>query len=39
MLHMRDRESRLIKKIEKALERIEAGIFGICERCCEEISV
>ena len=39
MLRIRDRESRLIKKIKKALERIEDGIFGICERCGEEISI
>jgi DnaK suppressor protein len=39
MLRIRDRESKLIKKIKKALERIENGTFGICETCGEEISV
>ena len=38
-LRIRDRESRLIKKIRSALERIEEGVFGICESCGEEISL
>ncbi len=37
-LKLRDREHKLIKKIKKALERIENGTFGICEDCSEEIS-
>jgi DnaK suppressor protein len=36
---LRDREKFLLKKIEKALARIEDGTFGICERCEEPISV
>lgn len=39
MLRIRDRESKLIRKIKKALERIENGTFGICESCGEDISV
>ena len=39
MLLIRDRESRLIKKIKKALERIEDNTFGVCEKCGEDISV
>jgi len=39
LLRIRDRESRLIKKIKNALERIDEGIFGICEMCGEEISI
>jgi len=39
MLRIRDRENKLIKKIKKALDRIENGTFGICEKCGEEISV
>ena len=39
MLRIRDRESKLIKKIKKALERIEDGTFGICESCGEDISI
>ena len=38
LLRIRDRERKLIVKIKKALERIEEGTFGICERCGEEIS-
>ncbi|MBW1616893.1 MAG: RNA polymerase-binding protein DksA [Deltaproteobacteria bacterium] len=37
-LRLRDREHKLIKKIKKALERIENDTFGICEDCGEEIS-
>ncbi len=36
---LRDREKFLLKKIEKALARIEDGSFGMCERCEEPISV
>jgi DnaK suppressor protein len=39
MLRIRDRESKLIKKIKQALERIENDTYGICETCGEEISV
>ena len=35
---IRDRESRLIRKIKIALSKIEDGTFGICEACEEEIS-
>jgi DnaK suppressor protein len=39
MLRIRDRESKLIKKIKKALDRIENNTFGLCESCGEEISI
>ena len=39
MLRIRDRESKLIKKVKKALERIENNTFGICESCGEDISI
>ena len=39
MLRIRDRENKLIKKIKKALDRIENGTFGICETCGDEISL
>jgi DnaK suppressor protein len=39
MLRIRDRESKLIKKIKKALARIETGTFGLCEKCGEEITL
>ena len=38
VLRIRDRERKLISKIEKALARIEDGSFGICEECGEAIS-
>ncbi len=39
MLRIRDRENKLIKKIKKALERIENDTFGICETCGEDITL
>ena len=39
MLRIRDRENKLIKKVKKALDRIENDTFGICEKCGEDISV
>jgi DnaK suppressor protein len=36
-LRMRDRERRLLKKINEALERMAEGTFGVCEECGEEI--
>jgi DnaK suppressor protein len=36
-LRMRERESRLLAKIEEALVRLEMGEFGICEECGEQI--
>src|SRR6266496_2873856 len=38
VFRLRDREKFLLKKIEKALSRIEDGTFGVCERCEEPIS-
>ncbi len=38
-LRIKSRESRLIKKVRQALERIENGTYGICEQCGEEISI
>ena len=37
MLRIRDRELKLIKKIKKALDRIDNGTFGICETCGDPI--
>ena len=37
-LRIRDRERRLINKIQEALARIDSGNFGICEVCEEDIS-
>ncbi len=36
-LRIRDRERKLIAKIEEALERIADGTFGVCEECGEQI--
>ncbi|TNF48671.1 MAG: RNA polymerase-binding protein DksA [Deltaproteobacteria bacterium] len=36
-LRIRDRERRLIGKIREALDRIEAGEFGECEDCGDQI--
>lgn len=38
-LRIRSRESRLIKKVRLALERIENGTYGACEECGEPISI
>ena len=37
-LRIRDRERKLINKIQEALNRIDGGTFGICEVCEEDIS-
>ena len=38
-LRNRDRERKLIKKIEKTLQRIEDDDFGFCDSCGEEIGI
>ena len=38
MLRLKEREQKLLKKIDEALERMANGTFGICESCGEEIS-
>jgi DnaK suppressor protein len=38
VLRIRDRERKLIAKIEQALERVEKGTFGICDECGDDIS-
>jgi DnaK suppressor protein len=37
-LRIRDRERKLIAKIQEALERIEEGTYGTCEICGGDIS-
>lgn len=37
-LRLREREQKLIKKIDEALERIATEQYGICEACEEPIS-
>lgn len=36
---LRGREKSFLDKINKALERIDNGTFGVCEECGDEISV
>lgn len=38
-LRTRDRERRLIKKIDEALREIESGDYGFCESCGIEIGI
>ena len=38
-LRTRDRERKLIKKIEKTLQKIEDGDFGYCDSCGIEIGI
>ncbi len=38
-LRTRDRERKLIAKIDEALQRIEDGIYGYCEETNEPISI
>lgn len=38
-LRSRDRERKLIKKIEEAIAQIDAGDYGYCETCGVEIGV
>lgn len=36
-MKIREREQRLVKKIDEALDRMDQNTYGICERCEEEI--
>lgn len=38
-LRIRDRERKLIKKIQAALLRMEKGTFGVCEECTDQIAI
>ena len=38
-LRTRDRERKLIKKIDKTIERLEADDYGFCDACGVEIGV
>jgi DnaK suppressor protein len=38
-LRMRDRDRKLIVKIQEALRRLDDGAYGICEACGEKISI
>jgi DnaK suppressor protein len=39
VLRIRDRERKLIFKIQEALRRLDDGEYGICEECGEEIGI
>jgi DnaK suppressor protein len=39
MLRLKEREQKLLKKIDEALDRMAAGTFGICESCGGEIGI
>jgi DnaK suppressor protein len=39
VLRIRDRERKLIVKIQEALVRLDDGTYGKCEECGEEIGV
>ncbi|HEX5606623.1 MAG TPA: RNA polymerase-binding protein DksA [Candidatus Binatia bacterium] len=39
VLRIRDRERKLIFKIQEALQRLDDGEYGICEECGEEIGI
>jgi DnaK suppressor protein len=38
-LRIRDRERKLLSKIDEALNRIDEGTFGECEGCGEDIGI
>ncbi len=38
-LRIRDRERKLLSKIDEAFERIESGSYGRCEECGDEIGI
>lgn len=39
LLRIRDRERKLISKIQEALRRLEHGEYGVCEMCGEKIGI
>jgi DnaK suppressor protein len=38
-VRLRNREALFLKKIDQSLEKIQAGTFGVCEGCEEDIEV
>jgi len=36
-MRIKEREQKLLKKIDEALDRLKKNVYGICERCEEEI--
>jgi DnaK suppressor protein len=39
MLRLKEREQKLLKKIDETLDRMTSGTFGICESCGGEIGI
>lgn len=39
LLGLGDRERRLLREIDDALERLDGDTFGLCEECGEEIGL
>ena len=39
LLRIRDRERKLLSKVDEALDRMDQGSFGLCEECGEEIDL
>lgn len=38
LLRLRGRETKLLKKIDEAIARIDGGTYGVCEECGGQIS-
>jgi DnaK suppressor protein len=38
-LHLKERETQLLQKIDRALGKIEEGSFGFCEQCDEPLHI
>lgn len=38
-LRMRDRERKLLTKIDEAVSRIDSGVYGRCEECGDDIGL
>lgn len=39
LLRLKEREQKLLKKIDEALDRMTLGTFGVCESCGGDISI
>ncbi len=39
VLRLRGRETKLLKKIDEAISRIDSGAYGVCESCGGQISM
>src|SRR3990172_5686281 len=39
MLRLKERERKLLTKIEEVIERIDNGAYNVCEECGEEIGI